>query len=163
MCAQVGNVNTGACDAVREICDAAHQQHAWVHVDGAFRLWAATAPARCHLTEGVGAADSWATDAHKWLNVPQDCGIAIVRDKRHLREAMAITASYLGSSDRREPMQYGPESSRRARAVEIWAALRNLGRQGVADLVERTCQHARRFADRLQSAGFEILNEVVLN
>ena len=163
VCVQVGNVNTGACDPVGAICDAAHQQHAWVHVDGAFGLWAATAPTRCHLTEGVSAADSWATDAHKWLNVPQDSGIAIVRNKRHLRDAMAITASYLHPGERREPMQNGPESSRRARAVEIWAALRNLGRQGVADLVERTCQHAMRFADRLRSAGFEILNEVVLN
>jgi len=163
ICVQVGNVNTGACDPVGEICDAAHQQRAWVHVDGAFGLWAATIPTRCHLTEGVGAADSWATDAHKWLNVPQDSGIAIVRDMRHLRGAMAITSSYLQPGERREPMQYGPESSRRARAVEIWAALRNLGRQGVADLIERTCQHAKRFADRLRSAGFEILNDVVLN
>jgi len=163
VCVQAGNVNTGASDPVGEICHAAHQNGAWVHVDGAFGLWAAAAPMRSHLVEGLAAADSWAADAHKWLNVPQDSGVAIVRNKVHLREAMDIAARYLQTGERREPMQYGPESSRRARAVEIWAALRNLGREGVADLVERTCRHAARFADGLRSAGFEILNDVVLN
>ncbi len=104
-----------------------------------------------------------ATDAHKWLNVPQDCGIAIVRDPLHLRAAMSIAADYLNPGARREPMQYGPESSRRARAIEVWAALRHLGREGVADLVERTCRHASRFAEGLRSAGYEVLNDVVLN
>jgi glutamate/tyrosine decarboxylase-like PLP-dependent enzyme len=159
----VGNVNTGASDPIGNICDAAHQHGAWVHVDGAFGLWAAAAPARSHLLEGIDGADSWATDAHKWLNVPHDSGVAIVRDEAHLRGAMAITARYLNPGGKREPMQWGPESSRRARAVEIWAALRNLGRQGVADLIERTCRHATRFANGLRSAGYEVLNEVVLN
>jgi glutamate/tyrosine decarboxylase-like PLP-dependent enzyme len=163
VCAQAGNVNTGASDPLDEICAAARESGAWVHVDGAFGLWALAAPNRRHLVEGARAADSWAVDAHKWLNVPQDCGLAIVRDPASLRGAMAITARYLNPGQRREPMQYGPESSRRARAVEIWAALRNLGRRGVAELVERTCRHARRFAEGLRSAGFEVLNDVVLN
>ena len=163
VCAQAGNVNTGATDPIADICDAAHQRGAWVHVDGAFGLWAAAAPARRHLLQGADAADSWAIDAHKWLNVPHDSGVAIVRAEAHLRGAMAITAHYLNPGERREPMQHGPESSRRARAVEIWAALRNLGRQGVANLIERTCRHAARFADGLRAAGHEILNEVVLN
>jgi glutamate/tyrosine decarboxylase-like PLP-dependent enzyme len=163
VCAQLGNVNTGSCDPVYDICDAARAHGAWVHVDGAFGLWAAAAPMRHQLVEGADAADSWATDAHKWLNVPQDSGMAFVRNKAHLRDAMAITARYLNPTERREPMQYGPESSRRARGIEVWAALSHLGREGVADLVERTCSHARRFADRLRAAGFEILNDVVLN
>jgi glutamate/tyrosine decarboxylase-like PLP-dependent enzyme len=163
VCVQVGNVNTGASDPVHEICDIAHERGAWVHVDGAFGLWAAAAPARYHQVKGVEGADSWATDAHKWLNVPHDSGVAIVREQAHLRAAMAITAEYLPKSEERDPMQYGPESSRRARAIEIWAALRHLGREGVADLVERTCVRAKQFADGLRSAGFEILNDVVLN
>jgi len=163
VCVQAGNVNTGASDPIGAICQAAHRQGAWVHVDGAFGLWATAAPLRRHLLEGAEAADSWATDAHKWLNVPQDSGIAIVRDPMHLRAAMSITADYLNPGERREPMQYGPESSRRARAIEVWAALRYLGRRGVADLVERTCLHAGRFADGLRQAGYEILNDVVLN
>jgi len=163
VCAQVGNVNTGACDPVSEICEIAHRQGAWVHVDGAFGLWARAAPTRRHLVEGAAAADSWAIDAHKWLNVPQDSGISIVREKSHLRQAMAITAQYLSPGEDREPMQYGPESSRRARALEIWAALRCLGRRGLAELVERTCRHAKWFANGLQAAGFEVLNDVVLN
>jgi len=164
VCAQMGNVNTGACDPVGEICDVAHNMGAWVHVDGAFGLWAATAPARRHLVDGVARADSWATDAHKWLNVPQDSGIAIAREPEALRHAMSITAAYYPDPDnKREPMQWGPDSSRRARAVEIWAALRSLGADGVADLIERTCNHAARFATELRAAGYEILNDVVLN
>jgi glutamate/tyrosine decarboxylase-like PLP-dependent enzyme len=163
VCAQVGNVNTGACDPVGDICEVARDLHAWVHVDGAFGLWATTAGTRKHLVEGVGSADSWATDAHKWLNVPQDSGIALVRDADALHRAMAITAAYLNPGPTREPMQWGPESSRRARAVEMWAALRALGTRGVADLVERTCGHAARFAEKLRAAGYEVLNEVVLN
>jgi glutamate/tyrosine decarboxylase-like PLP-dependent enzyme len=160
---QVGNVNTGACDPVGEICDFAHKTGAWVHVDGAFGLWAAASPERKHLVEGVARADSWATDAHKWLNVPQDSGIAIVREPEPLRGAMSITAAYLNPGPRREPMQWGPESSRRARAVEIWAALRSLGTHGVAGLIERTCRHAARFAEGFRAAGYEVLNDVVLN
>ena len=163
ICVQLGNVNTGACDPIDEICGIAQSAGAWVHVDGAFGLWAATAPTRRHLVEGLTAADSWATDGHKWLNTPQDCGIAIVRDREALRRAMAISAAYYGPLSRREPMQWSPDSSRRARAVELWAALRFLGKNGVSELVERTCRHASQFAKNLSDAGFEVLNEVELN
>jgi aromatic-L-amino-acid decarboxylase len=112
---------------------------------------------------GLEQADSWATDGHKWLNTPQDCGMAIVRDKEALRQAMAITAAYYGPLSKREPMQWCPDSSRRARAVELWAALRTLGSSGIAAQVERTCRHASTFAEGLREAGHEILNEVVLN
>jgi aromatic-L-amino-acid decarboxylase len=164
VCTQAGNVNTGACDPLEEICDLAHNDSsAWVHVDGAFGLWAAAAPSRKHLVAGLAHADSWATDAHKWLNVPHDSGIAIVREPEALRRAMSITAAYLNPSPEREPMQWGPESSRRARAVEIWAALRSLGAQGVAALIERTCEYALQFAAGLRAAGYQVLNDVVLN
>lgn len=165
ICVQVGNVNTGACDPVGEICNMAHSMGAWVHVDGAFGLWAAASPERKYLVEEVGRADSWATDGHKWLNVPQDCGIAMVRDVEALGRSMSIAASYYppDAEAKRQPMQLGPESSRRARAVEIWAALRSLGRHGVAELVDRTCRHARTFAEVLRARGFDILNDVVLN
>src|SRR6185436_1051137 len=124
---------------------------------------AAASPAHVSLVDGVGQADSWATDAHKWLNVPYDSGLAFVRDPAHLRAAMAISAAYLQAGDTREPAQYTPEASRHARGVEIWAALLSLGRSGLADLIERTCRHARRFAAGLAAAGYEVLNEVVLN
>ena len=164
ICLQAGNVNTGAFDPAREICGIAHQVGAWVHVDGAFGLWAAAAPDRSHLAAGLDDADSWATDAHKWLNVPYDSGFAFVRDPEYLRGAMAPgAAAYLPNSETREPSHYTPESSRRARGVEAWAALRMLGRSGVADLVERTCRYAARFAEGLREAGFRVLNEVVLN
>ena len=137
---------------------------AWIHVDGAFGLWARSAPALAHLVRGLELADSWATDAHKWLNVPYDSGLAFSRDAEALRAAMAITAEYLPTTSAwRNPSDYPPELSRRARGVPIWAALRALGRGGVADLIERTCRHARRFAAALSAAGFEILNEVALN
>jgi glutamate/tyrosine decarboxylase-like PLP-dependent enzyme len=163
VCIQSGNINTGATDPAAEICEAAREAGAWVHVDGAFGLWAAAVPARAHLVAGISEADSWATDAHKWLNVPYDSGIAIVRDADQLKNAMAISAPYLLYGDRREPSAYTPELSRRARGVEIWAALRSLGRSGLADLIERTCQYAARFADGLSGAGYEVLNDVVLN
>jgi glutamate/tyrosine decarboxylase-like PLP-dependent enzyme len=165
VCVQAGNVNTGACDPIGEICDLAHEMNAWVHVDGAFGLWAVVSPHRKHLVEGVAKADSWATDAHKWLNVPHDSGIAIVKDTEALGRAMSIAASYYppDSDGKRQPMQLGPESSRRARAVEIWAALRSLGRQGVVDLIDRCCRHATAFAEALRAGGCEILNDVVLN
>ncbi len=135
-----------------------------MHVDGAFGLWAAAAPGRAHLTAGLAQADSWATDAHKWLNVPYDSGLALVKDARALKASMAITAEYLPTeSPHRNPADFTPELSRRARGVEIWAALRSLGRSGLADLVERTCRHASRFAEGLSSAGHRVLNEVVLN
>jgi glutamate/tyrosine decarboxylase-like PLP-dependent enzyme len=165
VCAQVGNVNTGASDSIGEICEVAHEMSAWVHVDGAFGLWAAASPARKHLVNGVHQADSWATDAHKWLNVPQDSGVAFVREPQILQRAMNIAAAYYPDPNtaKREPMQWGPESSRRARAIEIWATLRALGSNGVADLIERTCNHAAKFAEGLRAAGFEVLNDVVLN
>ncbi|MDQ2785745.1 MAG: aminotransferase class V-fold PLP-dependent enzyme [Chloroflexota bacterium] len=163
VCIQAGNVNTGAFDPAREICAWAHAAGAWVHVDGAFGLWAAAAPDRAHLVDGFADADSWATDAHKWLNVPYDSGLAFVRDPETLRAAMSLTAAYLQQSDGREPNHYTPESSRRARAVDIWAALRSLGRSGLADLIERTCRYAAQMADGLREAGYDILNDVELN
>lgn len=163
VCVQAGNVNTGAFDPAAEICDAAHSAGAWVHVDGAFGLWAAASPKYAHLAHGTAEADSWALDAHKWLNVPYDSGIVLCRDAVALRAAMASSAAYLNVGDEREPAHYTPELSRRARAVEIWAALRALGRSGLADLIERSCRHAARFAEGLRAAGYEVLNEVVLN
>lgn len=164
VCLQAGNVNTGAIDPIGEICRLAHAAGAWVHVDGAFGLWAAAAPARAHLAGGINEADSWATDAHKWLNVPYDCGLAFVRDAHALQAAMAITAEYLPTESAfRNPADFTPELSRRARGVEVWAALRSLGRAGVGGIIERNCAQARRFAEKLRAAGFEILNDVVLN
>lgn len=163
LCLQAGNVNTGAFDSAEEICRIAQAAGAWVHVDGAFGLWAAASPERAHLVRGFSHADSWATDAHKWLNVTYDSGIAFVRDPQHLHGAMSFSAAYLPHEHGREPMDYTPEASRRARGIPIWAALRSLGKQGVADLIERTCRHAARFAEGLQAAGFQILNDVVIN
>jgi glutamate/tyrosine decarboxylase-like PLP-dependent enzyme len=163
VCLQAGNVNTGASDPVGEIAGIAHRAQAWVHVDGAFGLWAAAAPTRAHLVAGVAEADSWALDAHKWLNVPYDSGIALCRDPAALRGAMATAAAYLVRGAGREPDAYTPELSRRARGVEIWAALAALGRSGLADLVDRCCRHATRFAQGLRAAGYEVLNEVTLN
>ncbi len=135
-----------------------------MHVDGAFGLWAAASPVLAPLVAGMDRADSSATDAHKWLNLPYDSGIAFVRDADALRAAMAITAAYLPTaSAARNPADYTPELSRRARGVEVWAALRTLGRVGVAELIERNCHQARRFAQALAAAGHEVLNEVVLN
>jgi glutamate/tyrosine decarboxylase-like PLP-dependent enzyme len=162
-CIQAGNVNTGAFDPAAEICSQALRYGAWVHVDGAFGLWAAAAPDRAHLMAGFDSADSWATDCHKWLNVPYDSGLAFVREPQHLRSAMTVSAAYLQASDSREPYHYTPEASRRARAIEVWAALRSLGRRGLADMVERNCRLAGRFAEKLRSAGYSILNDVVLN
>jgi glutamate/tyrosine decarboxylase-like PLP-dependent enzyme len=164
VCLQAGNVNSGAFDPFPKVIERAHQAGAWVHVDGAFGLWATTAPTRKYLTAGIADADSWVTDAHKWLNVPYDSGLAFVRDAEALRAAMAVTAEYLPTtSPNRNPSDYAPELSRRARGVEVWAALRSLGQQGVTDLIERTCRYARRFAEGLSGAGFQVLNEVVLN
>jgi len=163
VCMQAGNVNTGAFDPAGEICSRAHEAGAWVHVDGAFGLWAAAAPQRAHLTAGFGNADSWATDCHKWLNVPYDSGVAVVRQAEHLRSAMALSAAYLQTGGIREPSHYTPEVSRRARGIELWAALRSLGREGLKEMIERNCRLARSFAECLQGAGFEVLNEVVLN
>ena len=163
VCMQAGNVNTGSFDPASEICRRAHAMGAWVHVDGAFGLWAAASPRYARLVEGVHEADSWATDAHKWLNVPYDSGLAFVRNPESLRAAMSLTAAYLPQGEHREPSQYVAELSRRARGVDIWAALKSLGRGGLGEMIERNCRCARRFADGLAGAGFEILNEVVLN
>ena len=163
VCLQAGNVNTGAFDPAAEICARAHASGAWVHVEGAFGLWAAASPEYAHLVEGVADADSWATDAHKWLNVPYDSGLAFVRDAAALNNAMSLKAAYLPQGAQRQPSQYTPELSRRARGAEVWAALKSLGRAGLADLIERNCRLARRFADELRRGGHEILNEVVLN
>jgi glutamate/tyrosine decarboxylase-like PLP-dependent enzyme len=163
VCIQAGNVNTGAFDPADEICLAAKNQDAWVHVDGAFGLWARVSPKFVNLVRGFEKADSWATDAHKWPNVGYDSGVAIVRDGNALRASMGITAAYLEPGLRREPMHHTPEASRHARGVELWAALKSLGRSGLAALIERTCAHARRFAHGLQEAGFEVLNDVVIN
>jgi glutamate/tyrosine decarboxylase-like PLP-dependent enzyme len=164
VCVQAGNINTGAFDPVAEICTAAHASGAWVHVDGAFGLWALAAPSMAGLTAGIESADSWATDFHKWLNVPYDSGLALVRDAESLRAAMAITAEYLPTtSSSRNPADYTPELSRRARGVDVWAALHALGRKGVVALIERSCRHARRFAEGLRFAGHRVLNDVALN
>jgi glutamate/tyrosine decarboxylase-like PLP-dependent enzyme len=163
VCLQAGNVNTGGFDPIGDICERLRGSGAWVHVDGAFGLWAAASPSRRHLVDGVAAADSWATDAHKWLNVPYDSGLVFVRDKRSLNAAMAASAAYLVEGESRDPHLSVPEMSRRARGIEIWAALRSLGRDGLADLIDRSCEHARRFAAGLQQAGYPVLNDVVLN
>jgi glutamate/tyrosine decarboxylase-like PLP-dependent enzyme len=163
MCLQAGNVNTGAFDPAEVIIPQAKAAGAWVHVDGAFGLWASASPRYAHLMAGYAAADSWATDAHKYLNTPYDSGLAFVRDPETLRSAMAVTAAYLPAPTTRDAASYVPELSRRARGVEVWAALHSLGRSGVAELVERTCRLACQFADGLRAAGFQILNDVVLN
>ncbi len=166
VCAQAGNVNSGAFDPLDRIADIAHHHGAWLHVDGAFGLWASASPRLRHHLVGVERADSWATDAHKWLNVPYDSGLVFVANSAAHRAAMSLTASYLIRSDNqpREPMDWTPESSRRARGFSVYAALRSLGRRGIADLVDRCCALARRFADRLRrDTAVRILNDVVLN
>jgi glutamate/tyrosine decarboxylase-like PLP-dependent enzyme len=166
VCAQAGEVNTGAFDPLEEIVGLCRASGAWCHVDGAFGLWAALSPSRRHLLDGFEGADSWATDGHKWLNVPYDCGIAIVADAARQRGAMASTADYIPANDSDVPwgVESTPEFSRRARAVPLYAALRSLGRDGVCDLVERCCEHAQRIAARLaEHDDVEILNDVVLN
>jgi len=163
LCLQAGNVNTGGFDPAAAICPAAKEAGAWIHVDGAFGLWAAAAPEYKRLTVGFEQADSWATDAHKWPNIGYDCGIALVKDPSTLRAAMSMEAAYLVQGERREPSHFNPELSRRARGVELWAGLRSLGRSGVAEIVTRTSSHARRFAAGLSAAGYKILNDVVIN
>ena len=160
---QAGNVNTGAFDPMAEIIPRARDAGAWVHVDGAFGLWAAATPSRAALIAGVEDADSWALDAHKWLNVPYDSGVAICRDRDALRGATAVSAAYLVQGAEREPCEYVPELSRRARGVDVWAALSALGRSGITEMIERNCRQATRFADGLREAGYEILADVVLN
>src|SRR4051812_35657595 len=166
VCAQLGNVNSGALDPVGEICDLAHERGAWVHVDGAFGLWAAASPRLRPLVKGVERADSWATDAHKWLNVPYDSGLVVCAHREAHRATMTARAGYLvtGADGARDGLDFGPDHSRRARGFAVHAAPAALGRQGVADLVERGCAMARRFAERLAAVdGVEVLNDVVLN
>jgi glutamate/tyrosine decarboxylase-like PLP-dependent enzyme len=163
VCVQAGNVNTGAFDPAGAICRLAHEANAWVHVDGAFGMWAALSPHYASLLSGAEFADSWAIDCHKWLNVPYDSGVAVVRQAEPLERAMSINAAYLAHSAQREPWRFVPESSRRARGIELWAAMRSLGRSGLRELVERNCRQARLFASRLSAAGHAILNDVVLN
>ena len=162
-CAQAGEVNTGAFDPFSAIADWVAERGGWLHVDGAFGLWARADPSRSELVAGLDRADSWATDGHKWLNVTYDCGIAFVRELGSLRRTFAATAGYLPPDDRFEAMHHTPQSSQRARQFEVWAVLRALGRRGVAELVQRNCAAAARIAARLSAAGFEILNDVVLN
>lgn len=163
ICTQAGNINTGSVDPIGAICDAVKGTKAWIHVDGAFGLWAAASPKFAYLTRGMEKADSWATDGHKWLNVPYDSGFAFVKDPGYLQAAMAIKADYLPESDLRNPSDYTPELSRRARGIEVWATLKCLGREGVVALVDRCCGHAQLFAQILSKNGFDILNDVVLN
>ena len=163
VCLQAGNVNTGAFDPLAALIERAHDAGAWVHVDGAFGLWALASPTLAHLARGAELADSLATDAHKWLNVPYDSGLAIVRKADDLRIAMAASAAYLAQGERRDSASFVPEFSRQARGVEVWAALRSLGRRGVAELVERCSRLAARFAEGARAAGLEVLNDVVLN
>jgi glutamate/tyrosine decarboxylase-like PLP-dependent enzyme len=164
LCLQAGNVNTGAFDPFEALIASARAAGAWVHVDGAFGLWAKASSELKPLARGLERADSWATDAHKWLNVPYDSGLAFVRDANALKAAMAITAEYLPTeTQERNPSDFTPELSRRARGVEVWMALRSLGRAGLAELFERNCRQARRFAAAFTQAGYEVLNDVVLN
>ncbi|HSC92363.1 MAG TPA: aminotransferase class V-fold PLP-dependent enzyme [Gaiellaceae bacterium] len=167
VCAQAGNVNTGSFDPIDELADAAQETGAWLHVDGAFGMWAHASPRLRHLVAGVGRADSWACDAHKWLNVPYDSGLAFCAHPEAHRAALAVHAAYLVQSEpgaERDEMDWTPEFSRRARGFAVYAALRQLGRSGVADLVDRCCAHARRFAELLDGHdGARVLNDVVLN
>jgi len=163
LCVQAGNVNSGAFDPAEELIAWARQRSAWVHVDGAFGLWALASPQLAPRARAFVGADSWAMDAHKWLNVPYDSGIAIVPESEALARAMSMSGAYLLPSTHRDAMNYTPDSSRRARAIEIWAALKSLGRVGLAELVEGNCRQARQMAAELQREGVEVLNDVVLN
>jgi glutamate/tyrosine decarboxylase-like PLP-dependent enzyme len=163
VCAQAGEVNSGAFDPFEEIADWLAERSGWLHVDGAFGLWALADPRRSDLVRGLDRADSWATDAHKWLNVTYDCGIAFVRQITDLRRTFAATAGYLPSSADFEAMHHTPQSSQRARQIEVWSVLRTLGRRGVEDLVVRACEVAKTIAQRLSGGGLTVLNDVVLN
>jgi glutamate/tyrosine decarboxylase-like PLP-dependent enzyme len=166
VCAQAGDVNTGAFDPIADVVETCRSCGAWCHIDGAFGLWAAVSPTRRGLLDGFDLADSWATDAHKWLNVPYDCGIAAVADASAHRAAMTSSSAYIPEHDEDIPwgLDWTPEFSRRARGVSVYAVLRSLGRAGIRELIDASCDHAARIADRLAEAdGVEVLNEVVLN
>ncbi|MEM7754098.1 MAG: pyridoxal-dependent decarboxylase [Planctomycetota bacterium] len=160
---QAGNINSGSFDPFEEVCQIARAAGAWVHVDGAFGLWARASRSKKRLTNGIELADSWSVDGHKWLNLPQDSAIYACRDPEAVQEVFGVDATYLMRNQKREPNNFVPELSRRARGVEFWAALKALGQSGVEDLVDRNCVHAQRFAQGLESAGYEVLNDVVLN
>ena len=163
ICTQAGNVNTGASDPIEAICDRWQDNNVWVHVDGAFGLWSAVSPRYAHLVSGIQRADSWAVDAHKWLNTPYDSGLALIKQGQYLQAAFSTRAAYLMESEQRDPADFTPEMSRRGRGIEIWAALKSLGRNDLIDLIERHCDYANRFAEGLADAGFTVLNDVVLN
>ena len=162
LCLQAGNVNTGGMDSGK-IIEFAKSRGAWVHIDGAFGLWTGASESKKHLTKGYDLADSWATDGHKWLNVPYDSGLVICRKGDHLRKAMSMQGDYLDQSGGRVPYQYTPELSRRARAIDIWAAMRTLGKHGIDDLVTRTCRYAEILSFHLRQEGFQVLNQVETN
>jgi glutamate/tyrosine decarboxylase-like PLP-dependent enzyme len=164
VCAQAGNVNTGAFDPIDEIAGLAKERGAWLHVDSAFGLWAAVSREHAALVRGVEKANSVATDAHKWINVPYDCGVTFCGDEAAHRSAMSLAAAYIAATgNERDPHEFVPEESRRARAVPVYAAVRAMGRKGFAELIERNCRQARRFGEALRAAGYEVLNEVALN
>jgi glutamate/tyrosine decarboxylase-like PLP-dependent enzyme len=160
---QAGNVNTGAFDPFDGLCDLANRVGSWVHIDGAFGLWAAGSKKKKYLTQGIEKADSWAVDAHKTLNAPYDCGIVLCKDREALVTAMNLSGSYLSYSEKRDGFLYTPDMSRRARGVELWATLRSLGRSGIEEIVDGLCDRAIQFANQLRAKGFRILNDVVLN
>lgn len=160
---QAGNVNTGAFDNFRKLCTDARQAGAWVHIDGAFGLWAAASSSKKHLTDGIELADSWSVDGHKTLNTPYDCGMILCRHPQALVTAMQASGSYIQFSEQRDGMLFGPDMSRRARSIELWAALKSLGKTGVEQLIDGLCDRAAQFAEQLQQNGFNILNEVVFN
>ena len=163
LCLQAGNVNTGASDPFEDLIPIAKEANAWVHVDGAFGLWARAVPRLHSLVKGVEGADSWATDSHKWLNVPYDSGIVICREKHDLRSAMSASAAYLIADKEEDPSDFTPEMSRRARGITIWATLKSLGREGLKNLIDRNCSQATLFASLLKEAGIEVMHQVVLN
>lgn len=163
VCLQAGNVNSGAFDPASDIVPRAKAAGAWVHVDGAFGLWAAASPKLAYLTNGLSDADSWAVDAHKWLNVPYDSGLVFVRDREAHQRAVSMSGAYIMPSGHRDAMHYTPDSSRRARGIEVWAALKSLGASGLADMIDRHCRQTRRIAEHLAEGGVDVLNDVVLN
>lgn len=160
---QAGNVNSGSFDPMDELCDAANKAGAWVHVDGAFGLWAAASANKKYLTKGIEKADSWSVDGHKTLNTPYDCGIVICKDRNAMITAMQASGDYILYSDQRDGMLYSPDMSRRGRAVELWATLKLLGKSGVEELVDGLCERAAQFSEEIKAEGFNVLNEVVFN
>jgi len=160
---QAGNVNSGAFDPIDEICEKANSAGAWVHIDGAFGLWAGASASKKHLTQGIEKADSWSVDGHKTLNTPYDCGIILCRDGKALSTALQASGAYILYGEQRDGMMYTPEMSRRGRAVELWATLKMLGRRGVEELVDGLCERAQQFAELMQAEGFQVLNDVVFN